>query len=88
MDDRVRITIDVDQAEHDALRDIATQSEQSIDALAPEALRARIDRERDWEEAGREGLADIEAGRTVSHEEYLQHAAERRPRRLSARHAI
>ena len=87
MDDRVRITIEVDQAEHDALRDIASQCEQSVDELALEALRARIDRERDFDEAMREGLADIEAGRVISHEDYLAHAVERRARWLAARSA-
>lgn len=85
MDDSVRITIEVDQAEHDALRDIASQCEQSIDELALEALRARIDREQDFEEAVQAGLADIAAGRVVTDEEYLAHAAERRRRWLAER---
>jgi predicted transcriptional regulator len=42
-----------------------------------------------WDEAFvaavREGLADIAAGRTVSHEEMLEHCAERRRRYLERR---
>ncbi len=87
MDDRVRITIEVDQAEHDALRDIASQRDQSIDELALEAVRGRIDREQDFDQAMRDGLADIEAGRVISHDDYLARAAERRSRWLAARSA-
>lgn len=87
MDDRIRITIDIDATDHAALSEIASEHAQSIDQLATEALRARIDNERDFEAAVLAGLADIEAGRTVSHEDYLAHAAERRRRFLEARSA-
>jgi predicted transcriptional regulator len=85
MEDRIRVTIEIDSADHAALSDIARDHEQSFDELATEALRARIARERDWEEAIQSGLADIAAGRTISHEEMLAGSAERRARWLAAR---
>ncbi|MDO7844108.1 hypothetical protein [Sphingomonas immobilis] len=87
MDDRVRITIEIDRAEHDALSGIASDHAQSVGEVAAEALRARIDLERDFDEAVRAGLEDIEAGRVISDEDYLAHSAERRRRWLAARAA-
>jgi predicted transcriptional regulator len=85
MDNRVHVTIALDPADHAALRDIASEHEQSFDEIAVEALRARIDNERDFDEAVRAGLADIEAGRVITHEEYLAKAAERRRKWLAER---
>lgn len=85
MDDRIRITIALDSADHDALSGIASARAQSVDELATEALLARIDSERDFDAAMRAGLEDMEAGRTISHEEYLANAAARRRRWLDAR---
>ncbi|WP_174273415.1 hypothetical protein [Sphingomonas bacterium] len=87
MDDRVRISIEVDRADHEALNAIASDRAQSIDDLAAEALRARIDLETDFDQAMQDALSDIEAGRVISHEEYLTRAAERRRRWLAARSA-
>lgn len=85
MDDRVRITIEIDSADHAALRDIASEHDQSFDEVAVEALRARIDNDRDFDAAMRAGLADIEAGRVITHEQYLANAAERRRKWLADR---
>lgn len=83
MDERIRIELEVDPADHEVLREIAEDRSISIHDVAAEAVQTRIAAERDWDVAVREGLADIEAGRTVSHEEYLAHAAERRRRWLA-----
>jgi predicted transcriptional regulator len=85
MDDRIRITIEIDSADHAALTDIAQHVGKSLDEVATSALRARIAEEREWEEAIQAGLADIAAGRTISHEEMLARSVERRERWLAAR---
>ena len=87
MEGRIRVTIEIDPADHAALSDIARDHERSFDEVATEALRARIDNERDFDAAVHAGLADIEAGRIVAHEDYLAHAAERRRRWLASRPA-
>lgn len=85
MDDRVRITIEIDTADHEALNAIAADSDRSVGDVAVDALRARIDLEQDYAAAVRAGLADIAAGRMISDEEYQVRAAERRRRWLAAR---
>jgi predicted transcriptional regulator len=84
---RIPVTIQIDSADHAALSEIARDQARSFDEVAAEALRARIDNERDFDAAVRAGLADIEAGRIVSQEDYLAGAAERRRRWLATRSA-
>jgi predicted transcriptional regulator len=85
MDDRIRITIEIDSIDHDALSAIAADNDLSLDDVAADALRARIDLEQDYLDGVRAGLADIEAGRMISDEEYQARSAERRRRWLAAR---
>ena len=87
MDDRVRITIEIDSADHAALSEIAQDHQQSFDEVASAALRARIEEEREFDEAVRAGMADIAAGRVSPHEEVVARAALRRERWLASRSA-
>lgn len=68
-------------------QDIGPIDEQGQQILGVEEQAAieRLTRDPEFQSAVAEGLADIRAGRTLTHEEHLAHRAERRRRFLSDR---
>jgi len=71
MSDSTTMTIRLSSDLKDKLDRLAQGTRRSKSFLAAEAVSAYVDRELEIIEGIRQGLADVEAGRTVSHEEAM-----------------
>lgn len=80
----VHLTIPVDEAAKADLDAWASDRGVPVDAMLAEAVSLYVAEERELQAAIAEGLADIEAGRVLSHEEVVAHFAARRAVRTAA----
>ena len=62
------LTANVPQALADKVDQLAKQQERSRGWIIKQALTAWVEQEDEYDRLTREGLADVDAGRTVSHE--------------------
>jgi predicted transcriptional regulator len=85
MDHARSLTVDLDEAELAELAALAEHEQRTANQLATDAVRARLARHRAYLEAIDRGLEDIAAGRTMSHEHFLQRRAEQRRCHLDQR---
>ena len=74
----VHVTIAVDEAAKAALDAWASDRGVPVDAMLAEAVSLYVAEERELQAAIAEGLADIEAGRVLSHEQVVAQFAKRR----------
>lgn len=80
----VPVTIPVDESVKADLDAWASDRGIPVDAMLAEAVSLYVAEERELQAAIAEGLADIEAGRVLSHEEVVAHFATRRAMRDAA----
>ena len=80
----VHVTIPVDEAVKADLDAWASDRGVPIDAMLAEAVSLYVAEERELQAAIAEGLADIEAGRVLSHEEVVAQFTTRRAMRNAA----
>jgi predicted transcriptional regulator len=85
MDEARPLTVDLDEAELAQLAALAEHEQRTAGELAAEAVRARLARHRAYLEAIDHGLADIAAGRTITHEDFIARRDEQRRRYLAER---
>lgn len=80
----VHVTIEMDEAVKADLDAWASDRGVPVDAMLAEAVTLYVAEERELQAAITEGLADIEAGRILSHEDVVAHFAARRAMRNAA----